>query len=517
MPMNARLLRPRATGFNPKSIAGLSLWLDASDASTLRQNSDGSVAATANGDPVGYWGDKSGNNHHLTQATAGLRGVVFTSSGRTRVDIPNTLNAGFASATSPTTSSTATVIQAARFQGAFGNWLTLLRGDGSAFFDAASSGAAISPNLTAGSPSYFVQGLPTTATRAALYSALNEANAVLSVTNLDLSTWSSGWRYYNFGSSFQFTGEVGEVLVYNRALTASERQRIEAYLARKWSISLPPQVSNSEAQDWVNRVYANGGSVSASTASAVNTFCNAIDTAGIRDRFYRLNLLCGNSDAALVAPRVPLYRGPSAGGTQYGNTIDTNLNFVAGDYAETGASGGLTGNGSTKALRHGVLWSALPDINSVHLAAYTCTAGNSGSVLGAYWFHTTDAAQRTSWELFPSTATVGSTAGVTFPSGSLPALLTASRVGSASSFFYRGATASAESTVTGSVARQIESTVFARNLVTGSPPAGGAYGETLYSSSRIGGYSLGAGMSGAQVTAYNNAMQAFQTALARNA
>jgi hypothetical protein len=99
-----------------------------------------------------------------------------------------------------------------------------------------------------------------------------------------------------------------EVLFYNRALTTSERRRVESYLARRWGITLAPQVSNVEAQDWVNRVYANGGTVSTSTANAVSAFCDAIEGAGIRDRFYRLNLFAGsNLNSALV----PLFRGPS--------------------------------------------------------------------------------------------------------------------------------------------------------------------------------------------------------------
>jgi len=54
--------------FTPASISGLQLWLDASDSSTLYQNSNGTTAATADGDPVGYWADKSGNGRHATQS-----------------------------------------------------------------------------------------------------------------------------------------------------------------------------------------------------------------------------------------------------------------------------------------------------------------------------------------------------------------------------------------------------------------------------------------------------------------
>ena len=270
-----------------------------------------------------------------------------------------------------------------------------------------------------------------------------------------------------------------------------------------------------EAAAWVSAVVANGGSVSASTLKAVGKFCAVIDAAGIRARFFRLNLFCGTG---LNAALVPLYRGPSRTGTQYGNTTDTNVGpFVSGDYVETGASGGLAGNGTSKALRHGVTWNLLPDINSVHLSAYACSAANSGTMLGAYWFHSTTAAERASWEVFDNSGAVGSTATVATPTGGLPALITISRVGATSVFAYRNAAASAESTVGTTIARAVESTVFARNLIVGAPPTNNSYGETLHYSGRLGGYSLGAGMTGTQVASYNTAMQAFQAALARNA
>ena len=46
--------------FTPASISGLQLWLDASDSGTLFQNSNGTTAAAADGDPVGYWVIKAG-------------------------------------------------------------------------------------------------------------------------------------------------------------------------------------------------------------------------------------------------------------------------------------------------------------------------------------------------------------------------------------------------------------------------------------------------------------------------
>jgi hypothetical protein len=135
-----------------------------------------------------------------------------------------------------------------------------------------------------------------------------------------------------------------------------------------------------DALDWVRRVVANGGSCSQSTLRAVSAFCDSIDRAGIRDRFYRVNLFCGNSDASLAAVRTPLFRGQSLTGTQFGNTIDTNANFVAADYAE---NNGLLGNGTTKHLATG-LAQTYAGSNEIHqcvgfvpntAAGYQCMIG----------------------------------------------------------------------------------------------------------------------------------------------
>ncbi len=52
--------------FKPDQISGLELWLDAADSETLYQSAGGSLAS-ADGDPVGQWKDKSGNARHAAQ------------------------------------------------------------------------------------------------------------------------------------------------------------------------------------------------------------------------------------------------------------------------------------------------------------------------------------------------------------------------------------------------------------------------------------------------------------------
>ena len=63
MGMSPRLLRPRATGFNPKSISGLAAWYDASNAASI----------TLNGSTVSQWSDLSGNGRHQSQGSASLQ------------------------------------------------------------------------------------------------------------------------------------------------------------------------------------------------------------------------------------------------------------------------------------------------------------------------------------------------------------------------------------------------------------------------------------------------------------
>jgi hypothetical protein len=60
MAMSPRLLRPVASGFDPRRLSGLELWFDAADSSTV----------TLNGTTVSEWRDKSSNGIALPQGNA---------------------------------------------------------------------------------------------------------------------------------------------------------------------------------------------------------------------------------------------------------------------------------------------------------------------------------------------------------------------------------------------------------------------------------------------------------------
>lgn len=267
-----------------------------------------------------------------------------------------------------------------------------------------------------------------------------------------------------------------------------------------------------EALTWRTNVLANGGTVSTSTMRAVSKFCSDIDANSLRGKFYRLNLFCGGD---LNACLVPLYRNTTAAGSVLGNTTDTNNGpFVSGDYAETGASGGLLGNGSSKYLATGFNLSTSASTDNCHLSVYvsgTESTGTSRALIGAQGTASESFIAHFSSGSIQVSAIAGTGAvqrpgpGATFQQG----LLTiATGVGSRSSQFYVNSTTSGSPvTMSGSFFNGATH-VFASNN-NGTP--------SFYTlAPRIRAYSIGLGMTSANMTAFNTVMQAFQTALTRN-
>jgi len=119
---------------------------------------------------------------------------------------------------------------------------------------------------------------------------------------------------------------------------------IAAFNNRKKSQLILSGNNHPDVQLWLNNISLNGGSASSGTISALNTFCYSIDSAGLRSKFYRLNLFCGNN---LNAALVPLYVSTNWLSPSYGfSDYDKNFNFTNSDYYETGSSAGITSSGA---------------------------------------------------------------------------------------------------------------------------------------------------------------------------
>ena len=264
-----------------------------------------------------------------------------------------------------------------------------------------------------------------------------------------------------------------------------------------------------EAIDWATRVSSNGGVISLNVIRAVSAFCADIDRYSLRDRFLRLSLFSGGN---LSGALVPLYRSTAFGGTVIGNATDTNVNFVSGDFAETGATGGLIGNGTNKYLATGVVASTALSMGDAHLGAMIANGPTSGSfpmALGC-WSSTSEFAL-VSYQANSSQVgynTDNSTAGVVAAVANPTSLFLGSSISTSDRrCFINGVQSGSTVTTTRTAALPAFGvTVFGQNR---------AGTIANYSSARLSGYSIGLGMTAAQVAAYNTALAAFRSALGR--
>ena len=247
--------------FDPRQISGLGLWLDASDASTI-------TIATG----VSAWNDKSGNGRNFAQATGANQPARISAgqNGRNTVrgDGINdymTMSSGFNLLRNV---AGATLVAVRKWVTSPSTSLTMLN---------ISIGGSVSPARAA------LSGAVATANKASLggrrtdvdiFASAESAASVAAGFEIHLGLFdyanSDVYQYINgsldgSNTTFQTNGntsdtdsagvglfanaggfslshtEIGEMLVYPKALAVTDRQAVEGYLAHKWGIasSLP--------------------------------------------------------------------------------------------------------------------------------------------------------------------------------------------------------------------------------------------------------------------------------------
>jgi hypothetical protein len=298
-----------------------------------------------------------------------------------------------------------------------------------------------------------------------------------------------------------------------RGLPTQFSQMPQGLLGAPTPIPMPDQYWHYEAIDWANRASANGGTISTTVLRAVSDFCAAADLGQFRSAIYRLNLFAGGNLSGCL---VPLYRGPTFGGATFGNSRDTNVNFVSGDYSETGAIGGLKGNGTNKYLNTGLALNAFPSVTSIHQSASATSASTGGNfifsgtrnIVTAESFVLDEFTQASNGRAYRcGTGTVGQFPVVTSP-GATEAHFIGNRESSTSVTLYRnGVSVATNATSITTTAHAIPFTVFACN-----GPSSGVIG---LSASRMRMYSIGTSVRAAQAAAFSAAVIAFNTALGR--
>lgn len=206
--------------FSPLDITGCLLWLDAADTNTITE-ALGSVS---------QWDDKSGQGNHATQETGALQPTtgVNTLNGRNvlRFVEDNQLDI-------PKPSGVEDVFVIYKTTDLVYLHFTDTPSHASVMAHSGSSVTAITANF--GSPTFKLNGVSQSwSNRGDVFTALDNQSNCLLMKGVDLSSWSSTINLCNYGSGYSITGDIAEVIFYNRSLSAAEETSIFDYAASKW-------------------------------------------------------------------------------------------------------------------------------------------------------------------------------------------------------------------------------------------------------------------------------------------
>lgn len=243
-----------AGGFSPRSISGLQLWLDGSDS--------GSV--TLNGSNVSQWNDKSGGGRHATQGTSGSQPAYSSASLNNRATLSFDGTSDDVAGSLSYTLTSQTVIVVARLTAASGagasyqrlytQGMTSYTTAGSQDYDLSGHFIPLLRNVNQASIGSFADG----GVRGSLTVTQNEwfiacsrhtgSQIQNSLNNGSAQTYSHtlnrSFQRYRVGNDlaqFQtgwWTGGVGEVVVYDRSISDTERNNLIRALGTKWGISV---------------------------------------------------------------------------------------------------------------------------------------------------------------------------------------------------------------------------------------------------------------------------------------
>ena len=224
--------------FNPTSISGCQLWLDAADPFSL----------TLSGANVTQWNDKSGSNYNATASGAsplvanrlnGLPGIQFTGTNSFSGTASNT----------GTTVSVFIVAEMSASTGSYGRIVSLGTAATDDFNSTARTAAILRQLTNQAITSYrnselgvvsvtyntpFIGGSFYTGSINIMYSNGTAGTSVASSGSFNYSLYAIGT---NAGlGPVNLVGYVYEVLIYNTSVTNTQREQVEGYLAWKWGL-----------------------------------------------------------------------------------------------------------------------------------------------------------------------------------------------------------------------------------------------------------------------------------------
>lgn len=237
-----------AAAFAPSDLANLWAWWDVSTLSTLYTDNAGTTPVTTSGDPIGYIADRSENSRYIRQVGSVTTRPTYTTGVQN--GLPAALfDGGDYLEMATAFVSQSTIIMAIRrsatvgaTQGIIGNYhSTNTDGVQLSFQSSNVARAGIGTPFTGNSSAASVA-----ANTAAIVGGRFSVTAVDVVLNSVIKTGShsssSSTSTLRLGTFFTnafsqpYNGYVGEVCIYNRALSDSEIGQLQTYLNTKWSV-----------------------------------------------------------------------------------------------------------------------------------------------------------------------------------------------------------------------------------------------------------------------------------------
>ena len=379
------------SGFDPRSVAGCQLWLDASDTSSLTGSS-----------PVTAWRNKGLSENNATysgspsiSATAinGRQAMYFNGSSY------------FTGAISGANTTTITVFIVGSLISPFVGFSGLLCFGNASQLDYDNVGSL---PITMYNADFKIYGARNSSSQPTPISANVPFLYVLQYDGTYINTWLNGTQQtdpsINIASSGTFTytnysvacragtitgqyiwsGYFGEILVYQSALTTTERQQIEGYLGWKWGIESTPILPSSISglAMWLDgadpstlftdtgattAVTADGNSIAAWRDKSTNAYLFTQATAGSRPT-YKTSILNGqsitrwNGTSSFLqsSATLPFYTSSTSGGSFFvvfmATTVTTQrflmtyqnqvTNTYCGTESELGYTTGNNGQGN---------------------------------------------------------------------------------------------------------------------------------------------------------------------------
>ena len=242
---------PYYTQFSPKQIAGCSHWFDATDSSTITLSS-GSLT---------QWNDKSGNGRNLT-AVAGFANATVSSRYQNGLNVFNFSGNGLYRTTGGNVSYPLEVYIIVALKSLTAhvdvlgmgdtstdnfNSLTFAESAASKWHNGSSGGGRQTISLTTETSLSFLLIQWSIANGNYLLrrngTELIQASRNYSFNNSATAIFQIGFRHTDnvYGTSANFSGYIGEIVVFNNQIGTTDRQNVESYLTQKWGLtaSLP--------------------------------------------------------------------------------------------------------------------------------------------------------------------------------------------------------------------------------------------------------------------------------------